>query len=492
MENPFEFSLLLNIFVALSFISFVTFLIWIFRRQDYFKNHNIPYINSFPLLGSYTDSLFGRTSFYYNVLGICNRAEVKEKLFFGIFLFHNPCLMIKEPEIIKRILVKDFQSFNNRYTNSDVHDVLGYYELFILKNPLWKKMRGKLSPFFTSGRLKSMFYILDKISNDLVDFIHKRLDDDEKVELEIKHLTALYSTDVIASCVYGIDAKSLENPKGEFREIGRLMFEPTFWRILEYTSVFLLPQITKLFGFKAFTEKGDKFIRETVTQAMIEREKNIDILMAQAAVFFLAGYETSSTTNAFAMYEIAKSKEIQDRLRNEIREVLVKNDGKVTYDSIMNATEIPYLNQIINETLRLYPILPILDRVCTKSDGYSLEPFSDFKIPCGMPIHIPVYAIHLDEKNFPEPLKFDPERFSQDNIQNIKPFTFFPFGHGPRNCIGERFGLMQVKTAIVKVLKDFRLEPSPRTPMEIVIEKKAFLIQSDKELLVDLIKDPLY
>lgn len=171
--------------------------------------------------------------------------------------------------------------------------------------------------------------------------------------------------------------------------------------------------------------------------------------------------------------------------------MLLKSDGKVTYDSVMSLSEMPYLNQILNETLRLYPILPVLDRECINPDGYSLEPLSSFKIPQGMPVHVPVFGIHRDEKNFPNALKFDPDRFSTENAKKIKPFTHFPFGVGPRNCIGERFGLMQVKTGIVKTLMDFRLEPNANTPKEIVLEKKAMLVQSEKGLLVDFIKDPL-
>jgi len=100
-----------------------------------------------------------------------------------------------------------------------------------------------------------------------------------------------------------------------------------------------------------------------------------------------------------------------------------------------------------------------------------------------MPILIPYYAIQRDEKYFADPSKFNPERFSKENIENITPFTNLPFGTGPRNCIGERFGLMQVKTGIVKILKDFRLETTIRTPKEIVLEKRAFVIQSEKKVV---------
>lgn len=120
-----------------------------------------------------------------------------------------------------------------------------------------------------------------------------------------------------------------------------------------------------------------------------------------------------------------------------------------------------------------------------------MEPFDNFRIPEGMPVYVPVYAIQRDEKYFPNPLKFDPERFSKNKVHQIKPFTFFPFGSGNRGCIGERFGLMQVRIGLVKILKDFRLEKTVNTPEKIVLDKKAMLAQNDRGLFFDFVKDPL-
>jgi len=191
------------------------------------------------------------------------------------------------------------------------------------------------------------------------------------------------------------------------------------------------------------------------------------------------------------MYEIAKNKDIQTRLRKEIKDMLTRSEGKITYDFIMSPSEMPYLSQIVQETLRKYPILPFLDRECVNKDGYSLEPYGDFMIPFGMPVYVPIYAMHRNPDYFPDPDKFDPERFSPENIGNIQPFTYFPFGSGPRNCIGERFGLMQVKTGIVKLLKDFSLETSAKTPEKITLEKKTIIFQSENGLILNLVKESL-
>lgn len=194
---------------------------WLNRRQDYFKNLGIPYVPSIPLLGSFGDAMFGKTGIYEQIVTLYNQPEVKDKPFFGIFVFHKPALMISDPELIKRITVKDFNSFTNRYSASETHDPLEYYMLFSVKDVIWRFLRGKLSPFFTSGKLKSMYYLLDKASDNMVNFIQKRLGNENKVEVEVKELASLFSTDVIASCAFGVEANSLENPNGEFRVAGK-------------------------------------------------------------------------------------------------------------------------------------------------------------------------------------------------------------------------------------------------------------------------------
>ena len=171
--------------------------------------------------------------------------------------------------------------------------------------------------------------------------------------------------------------------------------------------------------------------------------------------------------------------------------MLLKNDGKITYESVATASEMPYLHQCVCETLRIYAVLPALERVCTNPNGVSLEPFSDFKIPYGMPVIVPLFGIGRDEKYFPDPLKYDPDRFSPENIATIPSGVHTPFGIGPRNCIGERLGLIQTKTALCSMLKDFRVEMTDNTPHEIKFRKNANHIQSDEALFVEFIKDSL-
>lgn len=130
----------------------------------------------------------------------------------------------------------------------------------------------------------------------------------------------------------------------------------------------------------------------------------------------------------FALYEMAKSSDIQRRVKDKIRDMMMRHGGKVNYDGVMH--EATYLHSVIKETLRIYPVLPLIDRECTAPEGHSLEPFGSFKIPHKMPIYIPIYPIQRDEKFYPNPLVFNPKRFA---VSDSNPFANLPFGAGPRN-----------------------------------------------------------
>lgn len=146
-------------------------------------------------------------------------------------------------------------------------------------------------------------------------------------------------------------------------------------------------------------------------------------IVAQCFVFFLAGFETSSTTLALATLELARNENIQEKLYNHVSEIILKHEG-LTYESLLN---MPYLDQVINETIRLYPSLTMLQRKVVKD--YEVPGYG-YSVQEGQMVIVPTYSIQRDPKYFKDPLKFDPERFSEENRNNISPFSFLPFGEG--------------------------------------------------------------
>lgn len=190
-------------------------------------------------------------------------------------------------------------------------------------------------------------------------------------------------------------------------------------------------------------------------------------MAAESFIFFSGGFETSSSTLTFCVYELALNQDIQQKLREEIQNGLEENEGKITYDLLFS---FKYLDMVTRETLRKYPIITGMLRRCTKE--YKI-PETDLVIPEGLNVLLPTYSIHHDPEFYPEPSKFDPERFSPENSEQRNPITFLAFGEGPRACIGVRFGMLQMKIAIVKLLMNFEINVCDKTPMPLEFVKSA-------------------
>nr|XP_008200098.2 PREDICTED: probable cytochrome P450 6a23 [Tribolium castaneum] len=219
--------------------------------------------------------------------------------------------------------------------------------------------------------------------------------------------------------------------------------------------------------------KNNKLVGE---EGKSERGLTIEEVAAQSFVFFLAGFETSSTTMTFALYEMAKHQDIQAKVREEIDTVLKKHDGKITYEAIQ---EMKYMGQVIDETLRKYPPVPFLTRQCVKD--YKI-PNEDVTIEKGTTVIIPVLGIHYDKDIYPDPEKFDPERFTEENKNARHNYSHIPFGEGPRICIGMRFGLMQSKVGLTSLLKKYKFTVNKKTQEPIKFQVNPFILAAEGEI----------
>ncbi|GLH01130.1 Cytochrome P450 6k1 [Gryllus bimaculatus] len=125
------------------------------------------------------------------------------------------------------------------------------------------------------------------------------------------------------------------------------------------------------------------------------------------------------------------------------------------------------------ETLRKYPVLPFLDRTCTKT--YRV-PGTDIVLDKGVFAFTSILGIQRDPQYFPEPERFDPERFSDANRRNIPSCCFMPFGEGPHKCVGLRLGYLQGKLGIAHIILNYRIHPCASTPKKMEFNLHSFLI----------------
>ncbi|XP_054737901.1 uncharacterized protein LOC129244309 [Anastrepha obliqua] len=497
-------------------------LLWLRYHYDYWNRHQVPQLRptyGVGLLGGLFSMQRSPAEF---VQSLYNHPDARHRPFVGVHVFNEPAILLREPELIKRILVKDFSKFSDRFSNSDCKgDPLGSLNLFFLRNPAWKEVRFKLSPFFTSGKLKHMLPLVEEVGRELDKYLLSRSIECHAANsftMEMKELCALYTTDVIATVAYGVQANCFKNPNGEFRRHGRAVFKFSVRRSLEFMVVFFMPHLVPYLKFKVVPPTSSEFLRSTINYVMEQRElsglkrndlidiliefknstknKNSphglifegDILVAQAALFFTAGFESSSATMSFALYELAKQPDLQQRVREEISEGLTRTAGKISHEFI---DSLQYMQMVIDEVLRLYPPLPFLDRQCTEQEGYSLEPFHNFRMPQGMPVYIPVYGLHMNPEFYPEPEKFDPERFAPQNKKNLKPYAYMPFGLGPHGCIGERFAMMQTKIGLTYFLLNHKVTTCERTKIPMQLDRKAVVVQAEGGIYLNVVRSPL-
>lgn len=186
---------------------------------------------------------------------------------------------------------------------------------------------------------------------------------------------------------------------------------------------------------------------------------------------------------SFLAYEFMANPDIQDRVFNEIQEMEEELDGKmISYEQIQG---LKYLDQCVSEVMRRWTFNPIADRTCVEDFHLDYEGIK-LTIEKGTMINIPIAGYHQDSKYFPNPEKFDPERFSPENRRNIDLDAYLPFGIGPHNCIGCRFALMEVKTFFYYLLMTFKLEPNEKSQIPLKLKKTPIGVQSEKGIWISL------
>lgn len=191
-------------------------------------------------------------------------------------------------------------------------------------------------------------------------------------------------------------------------------------------------------------------------------------MTAQCLLFFLTGYDTVSSAMYFMAYALAINPKVQQKLHEEVMSLKEKLNGRLpSYEDIQSLS---YLDMVLSETLRLYPPVPLIDRLCNEKTTIENSDGTKVDLHPGDGVYFPVTAIHMDPNYYPEPEKFIPERFSPENRDNIKPFSYFPFGVGPRACIGSRFALMESKALFYSVISNFTIEKCSKTEIPLKIK----------------------
>ncbi|XP_013866851.1 cytochrome P450 3A30 [Austrofundulus limnaeus] len=461
-------------------------LVYAYWPYGTFKKLGIPGPKPLPFFGTLLHYRKG----FFNFDAECYKKYGK---IWGIYDGRQPVLCVADPTIAKAVLIKECYSLFTNRRNFRLNGPL-YDAVSIAEDDQWRRIRSVLSPSFTSGRLKEMFDIMKRHSANLVSSMKKKVDKDEP--LELKEFFGPYSMDIVTSTAFSVDIDSLNNPSDPFvTNIKKMLkfdllsplflavaFFPFTGPILEKFEFSFFPKsVTDFFyaslrKIKSSREKTEQQGRVDFLQLMIDSQKNSAVsgtqqdkglsdheILSQSMIFLFAGYETTSSSLTFLAFNLATNPEVMKKLQKEI-DATFPNKAPVQYQALM---EMEYLDSVINESLRLFPIASRLERVAKAT-----VEINGLVIPKNMVVMIPTWPMHRDPEVWPEPEEFKPERFSKENKDKIDPYLYMPFGAGPRNCIGMRFALVMMKLAVVEILQRYSFSVCKETeiPFEMDIQ----------------------
>ena len=187
---------------------------------------------------------------------------------------------------------------------------------------------------------------------------------------------------------------------------------------------------------------------------LVAKNEGFDIdhegIREELDLFIFGGHDTISMAISFLFLILANLQDIQNRIVDEMLSVL----GSEKLPSYEDLQHLKYTERCIKETLRLFPSVPSIFRIA--SETFTTK--TGYLIPKGTPMEIHIFDSHRNENIYPDPLKFDPDRFLPENVKGRHPFAYIPFSAGPRNCIGQRFALLELKCILCGVLRKFKLE----------------------------------
>lgn len=373
------------------------------KKFQFFKEKGIPYVPGVPFVGSTWKMMMIQQSFPDWLLDIMH--EFRSLRFFGIYNFAGPTFVLQDPELIKQVCVKDFDNFTNHpNTISTDHDELLSNSLSILTDQKWKDMRSTLSPAFTGSKMRMMFDLIRECAEDFVTYCKENVNSDKRIEISSKDIFSKVTINIISSTAFGLKVDSVRDPNNPvFVHATRSFDVRSLKAQIKFMVIAGMPTVAKFFGISFTPRDSTKFFKKLVKDTIDHRRKTketrpdvIQLLIqaqdgtlthepehkddhggfavieesdigkkgvkqtwsdveiaAQCFLFFVAGFDTTSTLLTFASYELAVNDDVQEKIFKEIQETKGKLMGKPINYELLQKME--YLDAFVSEVLRVHP-----------------------------------------------------------------------------------------------------------------------------------------
>ncbi|EJY58076.1 AAEL014019-PB [Aedes aegypti] len=349
----------------------------------------------------------------------------------------------------------------------------------------WHQRRKILTPTFHFNILQGFLQIFHEECRKLVYQLDK--DAAQGITTTLQPLSTQVTLNTICETAMGLKLDTSETAevyKSNIREVGKviqqrimnpLLFEDWIYKITGYQAKFdkILRPIHAFIN-SIIRQRRETF-HETMKNVDTPSEENIytnikqryamldSLLLAESKqqidaegireevdTFTFEGHDTTGSAFVFTFLLIAHEQLVQQRLFEEIERMFNLQPNPALQDY----NDLKYMDRVIKESLRIYPPVPFISRLITEDVQY------DGKfVPRGTIMNVEIYDLHRDPEQFPDPERFDPDRFLPEDVQRRSPYAYVPFSAGPRNCIGQRFAMLELKAILTAVLREFRVLP---------------------------------
>ncbi|XP_041972718.1 cytochrome P450 4d2-like [Aricia agestis] len=447
------------------------------------RSHNLPGPSPLPLLGDTLYFCVTRSKF----LPLLRYFKDTYGDTCLIHLFHQPYALIYHPKYAEELL-SSVEYINKGRSYQHLHPWLGD-GLLTSTGLRWKLHRKFLTPAFHFNILQNFLQVFLKNEKILVKKLSE-LANGEPVNLfPIIALTAL---DNVTESIMGVPAnaqlhsdseyvKSIEtisqiiamkmrnpiiasklifnlSPYKKMQDDALRILHEQSMSVIENRSNELKNKNLKMADRNDIGLKNKHAFLDLLLLSEVEGEKmNIEHVREEVDTFMFEGHDTTTSGIAFTLYCISKSEEIQQKILDEQRSILGDDLGRdPTYTEIQ---QMKYLDTVIREGLRLYPSVPLIERMITKDSE-----ISGLTIKKGSSVLVNILEIQRHPDLYDNPLEFRPERFEAGSSGN-NAFNWLAFSAGPRNCIGQKFALIEMKVTISAVVKSFKLFPASEQPV---------------------------
>ena len=386
----------------------------------------------------------------------------------------EPAYLLNHPDYVRHVLVDNNRNYTKATSSNLLFNKVVGEGLLTSEGETWRRQRRMMQPAFHHTRIEKLDGMIVDAAQDMLDVWQRAFDSNQPIDIA-REMAALTLT-VTTRSLFGVDLGD------EVREVGEIINRAASY--LEKPSNPHLIQSAQDFGAvvdriiqqrkQNFKDGGD-----LLSSMLMARDENTGAAMDdvqlrnQVMTLMLAGYETTASTLTWTWYLLSQNLWAMERLRREVIEALQGRPPRFP-----DLERMPYISMVLDESLRLFSPAWTMGRRAIGEDQ-----IGGYYIPANTVIAICLYTLHRHPSFWDQPDVFDPERFSPENIKRRNKFVYIPFGAGPRQCIGNNFGLMEAALVIACVLQRFELHLMPGTDIQ---PQALFVLRPNRDMMMSL------